>query len=61
MDVRRRGDRYEGSVTRESDALCVPFTGVLELVAALERLAPDQREAAAGPAPAADDRPGGQS
>ncbi len=41
MDVRREGQQYRGSLTRVSDSMCVPFAGVLELVAALERLEPD--------------------
>lgn len=41
MEVRRWGEHYQGSLTRVSDALCVPFVGVLELVAALERLEPE--------------------
>ena len=41
MEVRRRGQQYHGSLTRLSDQLCVPFVGVLELLAALERLEPD--------------------
>lgn len=43
MQVTRVGDRFLGSLTRVGDQECVPFTGVLELVAALERLtAPDE-------------------
>lgn len=38
MQVTRAGDHYEGSLTRVRDEVCLPFTGVLELVAALERL-----------------------
>lgn len=41
MEVQRRGQQYEGSLTRTDDQLCVPFVGVLELMAALERLEPD--------------------
>lgn len=44
MDVRRSGKRYEGSLTRESDDLCLRFVGMLELMAALERLEPDESE-----------------
>ena len=42
MDVKRAGAQYQGSLTRVSDQLCVPFAGVLELLAALERLDPEQ-------------------
>ena len=45
MDVQRRGTRYEGSLTREGDGANVPFAGTLELMAALERLEPDEVEA----------------
>lgn len=38
MQVTRVGDRFQGSLTRVRDQVCVPFTGVLELVAAMERL-----------------------
>lgn len=38
MQVTRRGEHYHGSLTRVSDEVCLPFTGVLEMVAALERL-----------------------
>lgn len=41
MEVRRRGEQYQGSLTRMSDECCVPFVGVLELLAALERLDPE--------------------
>lgn len=38
MQVTRTGDRYHGCVTRLADEVCVRFSGVLELVAALEWL-----------------------
>lgn len=41
LRVQRQGEQYQGSVTRVSDRLCVPFVGVLELIAALERLDPE--------------------
>jgi hypothetical protein len=41
MEVHRRGQQYEGSLTRADDQVCVPFVGVLELMAALERLEPE--------------------
>jgi hypothetical protein len=42
LQVTRRGDGYQGTLTRPGDRLCLPFTGVLELPAALARLtAPD--------------------
>jgi hypothetical protein len=44
MEVHRRGEQYHGSLTRVSDQLCVPFAGVLELIAALEQLDPDELE-----------------
>jgi hypothetical protein len=46
MEIQRRGTRYEGSLTREGDELCLPFAGMLELMAALERLEPDDADAA---------------
>jgi hypothetical protein len=46
MEIQRRGTRYEGSLTREGDELCLPFAGMLELMAALERLEPDEADAA---------------
>jgi hypothetical protein len=52
MEVQRRGEQYHGSLTRVSDQLCVPFVGVLELLAALERLEPDN-----APETTAADRP----
>lgn len=42
MEVHRRGEQYLGSLTRVSDEVCVPFAGVLELIAALERLDPEE-------------------
>jgi hypothetical protein len=42
MNVHRRGEQYLGSLTRESDHVQVQFVGFLELVAALERLQPDE-------------------
>jgi hypothetical protein len=48
MEVGRRGDQYQGSLTRSSDELCVPFAGVLELLAALERLEPEQLDTRPG-------------
>ncbi|MDT5067645.1 MAG: hypothetical protein QOK02_3800 [Mycobacterium sp.] len=45
MEIQRRGTRYEGSLTREGDELCLPFAGMLELMAALERLEPDEADA----------------
>ncbi len=42
MDIRRNGERFAGSVTRECDQLCVTFVGTLELIAALERLDVDE-------------------
>jgi hypothetical protein len=38
MEIHRSGTRYEGSLTRISDQLSLPFDGVLELLAVLERL-----------------------
>lgn len=38
MQVSREGERYHGSLTRVSDQVRLPFSGVLELLAALERL-----------------------
>jgi hypothetical protein len=38
MEIRRSGTRYEGSLTRVSDQLSLPFDGILELLAVLERL-----------------------
>ncbi len=47
MEIRRNGDRFAGSVTRERDQLCVTFVGTLELIAALERLDVDDEGASA--------------
>lgn len=44
MDVRRRDTQYQGSLTRVSDQLRVPFSGVLELIAALECLTPEDKD-----------------
>lgn len=38
MQVTRTGDHYHGSLTRVRDQACLPFTGVLEMIAVLERL-----------------------
>ncbi len=38
MQITRTDEHYQGSVTRVRDELRVPFSGLLELVAALERL-----------------------
>ncbi len=53
MEIRRSGERYEGSLTRISDdvggaEVSVPFDGILELLAALERLESDDRESVDG-------------
>lgn len=42
MDVRRRGAQFTGMLTRVSDHVSVPFWGVLELVAAIEQLQPEE-------------------
>ena len=55
MEIRRSGVRYEGSLTRVSDQLCVSFSGTLELLAALERLQPELSD----DRPDAPDRRGG--
>jgi hypothetical protein len=47
MEIRRSGERYEGSLTRVGDQLCVPFAGILELLAALEQLESDEPRAGA--------------
>lgn len=47
MDLHRQGQQYQGWLTRLTDELCVEFAGVLELVAALERLDPEE----SGPQP----------
>jgi hypothetical protein len=38
MEIRRTGSRYAGSLTRVSDQRSLPFDGILELLAVLERL-----------------------
>ncbi|MCW2595457.1 MAG: hypothetical protein JWP39_1345 [Jatrophihabitans sp.] len=38
MEVQRHAGQYQGSVTRASDQHRVAFIGVLELIAAIERL-----------------------
>jgi hypothetical protein len=38
MQVHRRGEQYRGTVTRPGDQCTVPFSGLLELIAVLERL-----------------------
>ena len=38
MQVHRRGEQYHGTLTRPGDKCGVPFTGLLELLAVLERL-----------------------
>jgi hypothetical protein len=53
MEIRRSGERYEGSLTRISEGaagadVSVPFAGILELLAALERLESDDRESGGG-------------
>ena len=60
MEIRRSGERYEGSLTRLSDGVgraevSVHFAGILELLAALERLESDEPESDA------DGGDGGQS
>jgi hypothetical protein len=42
MDVQRSGQQYQGSLTRQSDQLSLPFVGMLELLAVLERLERDE-------------------
>ena len=42
MDIRRNGDRFAGSITRERDQFRITFVGTLELMAALERLDVDE-------------------
>jgi hypothetical protein len=46
MQIQRRGDRFEGSLTRSVDGFSLPFSGVLDLVAALEAIEPEATEAA---------------
>jgi hypothetical protein len=53
MEIRRSGERYEGSLTRINEGadradVSVPFAGILELLAALERLESDDRESGGG-------------
>jgi hypothetical protein len=38
MEIRRSGTRYAGSLTRVRDQVSLPFDGILELLAVLERL-----------------------
>lgn len=38
MQVHRRGEQYHGTLTRPADECSAPFTGLLELLAVLERL-----------------------
>ncbi len=52
MEIRRSGERYEGSLTRIGDGagsadVSLPFAGILELLAALERLESDDPESGA--------------
>ncbi len=44
MQVSRRGDHYHGSLTRTGDQVCLPFSGLLELIAVLERLTTSEPE-----------------
>jgi hypothetical protein len=44
MQVQRRGEQYHGTLTRSGDQRSVPFTGLLELIAALERLTTPEPE-----------------
>lgn len=53
MHVRRRGDHYQGTLTRLSDGRSLPFAGLLEFLAVLERLTPRDPETPAGEHPAA--------
>lgn len=47
MDFHRDGAQYVGTLVREQDRLPIPFWGVLELLAALERI---EAESDSGPA-----------
>ncbi len=48
MQVRRHDQRYQGSLTRVSDQLCLQFSGVLELLAVMERLTTNEHRADQG-------------
>jgi hypothetical protein len=53
MQVDRVGGQYRGSLVRPEDEMCVGFQGVVELVAALDRLE-DHRPEDHRPEPPAD-------
>jgi hypothetical protein len=44
MQVHRRGEQYYGTLTRPWDRCSLPFTGLLELLAVLERLTGGERQ-----------------
>ena len=44
MQVHRRGEQYYGTLTRPGARCSLPFTGLLELLAVLERLTSTERQ-----------------
>jgi hypothetical protein len=44
MQVHRRDEQYDGTLTRAGDECSLPFTSLLELIAVLERLTTPEPE-----------------